>query len=85
MLGARRIGAIAMPSISINLWLYGNGYTYTGTSIVSPTDYYTSMGLDYLSAFEESFNDPFIHIRRGITVIIPPLSELIPKLVKLYF
>jgi len=83
MLRARRIGAIAMPSISINLWLYGNGYTYTGTSIVSPTDYYMSMGLDYLSAFEESFKDPFIHIRRGITVIIPPLSELIPKLAKL--
>jgi hypothetical protein len=83
MFRAREIGAIVMPSISINLWLYGNGYTYTGTSIVSPRDFYMSMGFDYLSAFEKSLEDPFIHIRRGITVIIPPLSELIPKLVEL--
>jgi hypothetical protein len=81
---ARGVGGVAMPTITINMWLYDDkGSTYMITDFISPLDYYISVLLNYAKAFEESFRDPFIHIRRGLTVIIPPLSELYKHLAKI--
>ena len=79
------IGAIGVPTVSINLWLRdGNGTIYASTGSVSSLHYYMLVkGLSYAAAFEESLRDPFAHLRSGLKVLIPSLKELYPYLARI--
>lgn len=83
LLRERGIGGVALPTLSITLWLNDEeDYDYIYNAVFTSVDYFMSLGHDYIKAFEKAFEDPLAIVREGITIIVPKTEELRKFLVK---
>ncbi|WP_440059673.1 hypothetical protein ACSU1N_00500 [Thermogladius sp. 4427co] len=69
ILGNKSKGGVALPTLSIALWLYdskGNIYAYTDA--FSALDYYIATGLHPFKALEKALSNPFEWLDKGISL-----------------
>ncbi len=74
------LGVVTMPSVSVTLWLVGDGAHYIASYVYTSFHYYASRGHDYFSARRRVLEDP-LAVVRGHPPIVIRLGDLAGRLV----